>query len=202
MRPRLLLVSKCPGHDPERRVGDGRRDEPARTQREAAEAEPECGLHPQRWEREFQVIQREDHRLRDKRAARPDPLRERLAQYQHMYRDLRLVPGAQDLVQLCRQAVYSGRAESLCFLTAVPSQLPRWPYSLQDKVQWAQHYFSDIPVFFSIGGENKYQYSQPGDLLVDDRTINCERWREAGGRAVIYRGWESSRAEIESALGS
>lgn len=134
-------------------------------------------------------------------APMPDPLRERLTHYQHMYRDLRLKPGAQELVQLCRQAVYSGRAESLYFLTAVPSQLPRWPYSLQDKVEWAQHYFSDIPVFFSIGGENKYQYSEPGDLLVDDKTSNCERWRAAGGVAVIYRGWDASRAEVGSALG-
>jgi len=138
----------------------------------------------------------------DQWAPMPAELRERLAQYQHMYRDLRLKPGAQDLVQLCRSAVYSGRAQAVRFLTAVPSNLPRWPYSLQHKVEWAQHYFSDIPVWFSIGGENKYQYSQPGDLLVDDRPINCERWRASGGVAVQYRSWHASRSEIESALGS
>jgi 5'(3')-deoxyribonucleotidase len=136
----------------------------------------------------------------DQWAPMPEHLRERLYSYRHMYRDLRLKPGAQELVQLCRTAVYSGRAQAVRFLTAVPSNLVRWPYSIQDKVEWAQHYFSDVPVWFSIGGENKYQYCEPGDLLVDDRAINCERWCEAGGEAVHYHSWDKSRTQVELAL--
>jgi hypothetical protein len=28
----------------------------------------------------------------------------------------------------------------------------------------------------------------PGDVLIDDRTSNCEDWRRAGGVAIQHRG--------------
>lgn len=134
-------------------------------------------------------------------APMPAELRDRLPSYQHMYRDLRLLSGAQQLVQLCRRAVYTGSAESVQFLTAIPRELHLWPHSLQDKVEWVQHYFVDIPVLFSQGGDNKFLYAEPGDVLIDDRAQNCQLWRAVGGIAVQYQGWDASRAALESALG-
>jgi len=137
----------------------------------------------------------------DSWAPMPPDRYERLHHYRHMYRDLRLKSGAQELVQLARTAVYSGQADAVEFLTAIPRELSRWPASIQDKVEWVQHYFSDIPVRFSRTGELKAEYCSPGDVLIDDRAANCAAWRAAGGTAVVYRDWAHSQAEVRAALG-
>lgn len=120
---------------------------------------------------------------------------------QRFYRDLPKKPGADQLVQFCRQAVDNGLADSLAFLTALPHDHPvQW--AAQDKVWWAHERFEGIPVFFGPYSFDKWRHCQPGDILIDDRTSNCEEWAKAGGHSHIYRTWEACEPWLRSILGN
>jgi 5'(3')-deoxyribonucleotidase len=106
---------------------------------------------------------------------------ERLKSAGHFYRNLPLMPGVDQLVDLAR--AYRDRLGwRLFFLTAIPSKNDV-PEAFSDKVLWAQEHFPDIEVHFGPYAVDKYQHCRPGDILVDDRLSNCESWREAGGLA-------------------
>ena len=115
------------------------------------------------------------------------------------YRDLPIKPGAHELVDYCKQAVATGQAEGLYFLTALPHDYSV-PYAAQDKVWWAHERFPDIPVFFGPFSFDKYKHCQPGDILIDDRTSNCSEWKAAGGHSHIYRNWTDCKVWLESVL--
>ena len=106
------------------------------------------------------------------------------------YRDLPIKPGAFELVDFCRNAVLDGLADDLCFLTALPHDYSV-PFASYDKVLWAHERFPDIPVLFGPFSHDKWRHCTPGDILIDDRTSNCEEWTRAGGHAHIYRTWEA-----------
>ena len=102
---------------------------------------------------------------------------------QRFYRDLPIKPGAHELVQYCRDAVTNRQAEGLFFLTALPHDYSV-PYASQDKVWWAHERFPNIPVFFGPFSYDKWKHCNPGDVLIDDRTSNCDEWTKVG--AVSY----------------
>jgi 5'(3')-deoxyribonucleotidase len=118
---------------------------------------------------------------------------------ERMYRDLPLKEGAKDLVQFCRTAVSTGKADGLFFLTALPHS-DTVPWAAYDKVYWAEKYFPGIPVFFGPYSFDKHKHCKSGDILIDDRTSNCEEWRAAGGHSHIYRNWEECKPWLESIL--
>jgi len=122
----------------------------------------------------------------------PDSDWDKVKAKQRFYKDLPLKAGAHELVQFCRDAVSSGKADGLAFLTALPHD-----YSVQwasyDKVFWAHKHFEGIPVFFGPFSYDKWRHCQPGDILIDDRTSNCVEWENAGGHAHIYRTWEECK---------
>jgi 5'(3')-deoxyribonucleotidase len=115
------------------------------------------------------------------------------------YRDLPVKPGAGDLVEYCRAAVDTGRADGLFFLTALPHDYSV-PYACQDKVWWAHERFPGIPVFFGPFSHDKYKHCRPGDILIDDRTSNCVEWENAGGHAHIYRTCAECQPWLEAQL--
>jgi hypothetical protein len=41
---------------------------------------------------------------------------------------------------------------------------------------------------FGPFSKDKYVHCHAGDVLIDDRTSNCEEWRAAGGIAIQHRG--------------
>lgn len=103
-----------------------------------------------------------------------------------LYRDLEPTPEALALVEYCRYLRDHSGFE-LQFLTAVPKGNDvHWAF--YDKVLWAQKYFPDIPVMFGPFSKDKHVHCKTGDILIDDRTSNCEEWRQAGGFAVQHRG--------------
>jgi len=103
-----------------------------------------------------------------------------------LYRDLEPTPEANALVEYCRYLRDNNNFE-IMFLTAVPKGNDvHWAF--YDKVLWAQKYFADIPVMFGPFSKDKHVHCKPGDILIDDRTSNCEEWRQAGGFAVQHRG--------------
>jgi 5'(3')-deoxyribonucleotidase len=73
------------------------------------------------------------------------------------------------------------------FLTAVPKGNDvKWAF--YDKVNWATTHYPDIPVMFGPYSHDKHVHCKLGDVLIDDRTSNCEEWRHAGGVAIQHRG--------------
>ena len=115
------------------------------------------------------------------------------------YRDLPIKPGAHELVQFCRDAVSNGLVEGMAFLTALPHDYSV-PWASYDKVFWAHERFEGIPVFFGPFSHDKWKHCKPGDILIDDRTSNCEEWNRAGGHSHIYRTWEGCRPWLEQIL--
>ena len=103
-----------------------------------------------------------------------------------LYRDLVPTAEAEAIVAYCRW-VRDHHGIELMFLTAVPKGNDvHWAF--YDKVLWAQKYFPDIPVMFGPFSKDKPVHCKPGDILIDDRTSNCQEWQRAGGIAIQHRG--------------
>jgi 5'(3')-deoxyribonucleotidase len=115
------------------------------------------------------------------------------------YRDLTIKPGAHELVDYCSLAVANGLADEVRFLTALPHDFSV-PFAPYDKVFWATERFPNIPVLFGPYSHDKWKHCQPRDILIDDRTSNCEEWIAAGGQAHIYRTWEACEPWLKSIL--
>ena len=131
----------------------------------------------------------------------PDSDWDKVKAKQRFYRDLPTKPGAHELVQYCRDAVSNRLADSMAFLTALPHD-DAVPWAASDKVFWAHEHFEGIPVFFGPYSFDKWKHCKPGDILIDDRTSNCDEWTQAGGQAHIYRNWEACKPWLDSILGN
>jgi 5' nucleotidase, deoxy (Pyrimidine), cytosolic type C protein (NT5C) len=118
----------------------------------------------------------------------------------HFYRELPLKENAHDLVDYCRNLVNTGQADELRFLSALPRNNDM-TWAVWDKVQWAMEHFPGIPVFLGPYSHDKWQHCKPGDILIDDRTSNCNEWRAAGGQSFIYKTWEPCKEWLESIFG-
>lgn len=115
-----------------------------------------------------------------------------LVQNQRFYRDLPLMHRAEELVGIARR--YRDQLGwRLLFLTAVPKDND-CPWAFTDKVLWAQERFPDIAVHFGPYSVDKYRHCRAGDILVDDRTDNCQSWRDAHGYAIQVRNRSISEA--------
>jgi len=117
------------------------------------------------------------------------------------YKDLPVKPGGYELVAYCRDALSKGIIQDLNFLTALPHDYSV-PLASYDKVLWAHDHFPGIPVRFGPFSYDKWRHCTPGDILIDDRTSNCEEWIAAGGQAHIYRTWEACEPWLNSILGN
>lgn len=56
----------------------------------------------------------------------------------------------------------------------------------RQKRAWVKHYFGDVEVITCLTKE-KPDYCRPGDVLVDDRDLNRERWEANGGRFLLHQ---------------
>lgn len=116
---------------------------------------------------------------------------------ERFYRTLPVKPGAFELVEYCRDLKAEGLIEDLRFLTALPHD-HSVPFAAYDKVLWAMEKFERIPVLFGPYSHDKWRHCKPGDILIDDRTSNCEEWIREGGQAHIYRTWEACKPWLEN----
>ena len=135
----------------------------------------------------------------DQWARIPDEKWQELKRNSRFYRHLPRKKDADVLVEYCRMAVAMGEAEDVRFLSAIPHNNDM-PWSIQDKVWWAHEHYEGIPVFLGPYSHDKHVHCQPGDILIDDRTSNCEEWIRAGGHAHIYRTWEECKPWLEQIL--
>jgi len=117
------------------------------------------------------------------------------------YRDLKIKPGAMELYQYCQDRVTSGQTDGLFFLTALPHGDDA-PYAVYDKVNWCNLHFPGTPMFIGPYSHDKWRHCQPGDILIDDRTSNCEEWSSAGGQSYIYRDWQSCKTWLDGIFGT
>ena len=129
----------------------------------------------------------------------PDSEWDKVKAKQRFYRDLPIKDGAHELVEFCRSAVADGLADDLRFLTALPHDYSV-PFAPWDKTLWAQERFPNIPVLFGPFSHDKWRHCKPGDILIDDRTSNCDEWHRAGGNAHIYRNWETCKPWLTQIL--
>lgn len=116
------------------------------------------------------------------------------------YRYLPLMPGANELVNMCKDYIKRNPQYCLRFLTALPHDYSM-PLAAQDKVWWAHDYFPGIDVTFGPFSYDKWRHcQQPGDILIDDRHSNCREWINAGGIAHVYTTWDNCKPWLRSVL--
>lgn len=144
--------------------------------------------------------------LTDARAHYPDSDWDLIRSHDRIFRDLPKTGQADQLVNEAR--LWRDRlGYDLLFLTAIPRD-NEFPWTFWDKFTWAQRYYPDIPVWFGPYSRDKQLRSGVDQILVDDRTDNCQSWRERGGIAILVetpsevepaiRELESLRAEREA----
>jgi len=124
----------------------------------------------------------------------PDSIWKQLAQNPRIYRDLIPTPYAYQLYRECVNFCLK-KDYNWAFLTAVPKGNDV-KYAFYDKVEWVQKHFPGTPVFFGPYSKDKHQHCQAGDILIDDRTSNCEEWTAAGGIAILHKDFNSTITQI------
>jgi len=113
----------------------------------------------------------------------PEAQWEKLREQPRFYRTLPKTDMADQLVDLARQ--YRDQLGwHIAMLTAIPKNNDV-PEAFQDKVEWVQEYYPDVPIYFGPYSQDKAQHCHTArDILVDDRKDNCDQWRQAGGQAI------------------
>lgn len=93
------------------------------------------------------------------------------------FADLPVIPGARE---------FMAWAEGLrpIILTGLPRSGDR-PY--REKSDWCRRCFPGVPLI-GTASRLKHLYCRKGDLLIDDRKDNVERWVEAGGKGFLFTG--------------
>jgi hypothetical protein len=65
------------------------------------------------------------------------------------------------------------------------------------KREWCARELGDHVAVIATYSKKKPQHMLlPGDILIDDRTKNCKRWEEAGGKAIFYENAEQVILEL------
>jgi 5'(3')-deoxyribonucleotidase len=116
----------------------------------------------------------------------PDDDWDKIKSNKRFYRDLPVCQGAMEIVRTALSLAHQKDLQ-VKFLTAIPRGNDM-PWAFSDKMEWANHYFPGIPVFFGPYSKDKWQHCQPGDILIDDRTSNINDWRSAGGVGILHQG--------------
>lgn len=81
-------------------------------------------------------------------------------------------------------------------LTACP-----WgDWAAPQKLEWGAKYYPYLQVITTDGGENKYRYCNPGDILIDDYLKYKELWEEAGGIFIYHTSAKSSLQQLEEII--
>lgn len=85
-------------------------------------------------------------------------------------------------------------------LTACPKS--NYAHVAEQKREWVrEHLGAEFHVLPVWGGASKPLFMHaPGDILIDDYRRNTEAWAAAGGRAILHRGWDTTRAMLAGAL--
>ena len=125
---------------------------------------------------------------------------DRIKEDARFYSDLPLMPGAHELVDMCKRYISKNPEFNLVFLTAIPHDYCM-PLATQDKVWWANRHFPGVPVTIGPFSHDKWRHCKNiGDILIDDRHSNCNEWIYAGGVAHTYTGWPNCKPWLSEQL--
>lgn len=65
------------------------------------------------------------------------------------------------------------------------------PLCVIQKRIWLDNHYGDF--FPAIFEKRKEIYASPDALLIDDSEHKVKRWREAGGRAILFQDWDDCK---------
>lgn len=134
-----------------------------------------------------------DEELAAERQGRwPEQSWQKLRYAPNFYRHLPKMPQADQLVDLAYR-FHNELGWRLRILTAIPTNNEVQDV-FQDKFEWMQEHYPGIRICFGPYSGDKHHHAEPGDILVDDRTSNCDQWQRAGGVAVQVRSGQYSAA--------
>jgi 5'(3')-deoxyribonucleotidase len=126
----------------------------------------------------------------------PDEDWARLKSCKTFYRNLPKMPKADELMALARR-FRDELGWDLFMLTAIP-HTDDVPEVYQHKIEWQLERYPDVMVHFGPYSHDKQKHCKPGDILVDDRTSNCEEWRAVGGIAVqVTKDYDLALRELQ-----
>ena len=108
---------------------------------------------------------------------------DKLTAIENFYLQLSPTPYGKRLVDVAK----SYANYSVQFLTAVPRKATM-PTAEADKWKWLSKYFPGVPMRIGPHSRDKWRWSCPGDILVDDKESNCLDWYRAGGKAIMHDG--------------
>lgn len=109
-----------------------------------------------------------------------------------LWSEMRVLPWAHELYDRL------SKIGEVVFLTS-PSQDPD---SLAGKLEWLQRFTKKKDFKDYIMTSRKYLLARPDAVLIDDRLENCDKFREAGGKAVLFpAAWQGlSEDDVWQAL--
>ncbi len=123
---------------------------------------------------------------------------ELISSQSNFYRILPKMPLADELVELAVR-FRENLDYDVKILTAIPKDNDM-PDAFHDKVDWINEHYGQYGFRVHFGPYSKDKASHctgADDILVDDRTSNCNEWRSAGGTAVQVKTGEYRQALIE-----
>ena len=125
----------------------------------------------------------------------------RIARQTNFYRHLPKMPLADRLVETAVQFQTHLNYE-IKILSAIPSGNDM-PNAFHDKIDWVNEHYGrhNFRVHFGPYSHDKFRHCRSSqDILVDDRTSNCQDWRQAGGTAIQVQASAYNQALIELEL--
>ncbi len=98
---------------------------------------------------------------------------------------LKKMPDADELVEGV-QTVARNIDADVGILTALPYRSKIGPAVKHHKRLWVEKHYGGLP--FDVGpfSMDKWQHCKPGDVLIDDSTMNIADWGKAGGVAILH----------------
>lgn len=115
----------------------------------------------------------------------------------HLFRDLEMLPDAQELWDGIQAFAAREGNVALRVLSALPLLTNELVTAPADKRIWVRkHLSATIPVMLVRGGLAKVLFVKPGAILIDDLDRNIRAWRAAGGVGILHRSARETLAEL------
>lgn len=88
---------------------------------------------------------------------------------------------------------WCGRLDREYQILTKPGRDTCGPSSAKGKIAWLQKHYGESFHAYLVGA-NKHRCAGPDAVLIDDVERNCERFREAGGTAILFpQSWNANR---------
>jgi 5'(3')-deoxyribonucleotidase len=85
-------------------------------------------------------------------------------------------------------------------LSAKPSLL-EFPTIEAEKKEWSERILGpDLELVMAQSSATKYQFANPGDLLIDDNPLNIQQWNAAKGIGILHTTFENDLEYVKRIL--